>query len=108
MSDLRPPIASALGAFGVDAMVTPPGEAAVATQAIWLAPRTVEVPVGSDHQRTESRRVLSIPISDVPAVPMGTIISAAESEGQAAQNWKVDASEHLDYDHHRVVVVPTP
>ncbi len=107
MSDLRPPIASALTAFGVDAVVTLPGEDAVETRAIWLAPRAVEVPVGSNHQRVEARRVLSIPISTVPAVPRGTIISAPEAEGQVAQDWKVDAHEHVDYDHHRVVVAPT-
>lgn len=103
--DLRPPIASALVAFGVDATVTPPGAAAVSTRVIWHAPNTVEVGDG-DLQRREMRRVLTVPASDVAKLPRETLIKAPESKGQTVRDWKVDSSERLDYDHHRAFVVP--
>lgn len=107
--DLRPPIASALVAFGVDAIVAPPGETPVSVTALWLAPDTVEVPVGgSGPPRREQRRIVALRLSDVPQVPRGTIISASEYKGGASQDWKVDSTERLDYDHVRVLVVPAP
>ena len=104
--DLRPPIASALTAFGVDAVVTVPDEIPVSTTALWLAPDTVEVPVGADQVRREQRRIVALRLSDIPQVPRETIISAPEFAGGVVRDWKVDSTERLDYDHVRVIVVP--
>jgi hypothetical protein len=104
--DLRPNIESALDAFSVDAVVTPPGGAAVGTRAIWLPPQTVDHPVGSEMRRAEMRRVLALPLEGLPQVPRGTVVSAPEQEGAAAANWRIEEAERVDFDHYRAVVVP--
>lgn len=106
MSDLRPPFAAALRAFGVAATVTLPDGDPVETRVLWQPPVTEEYPTGSDHRRATPRRRMSIGADDVPNVPRGTIINAAEVRGRAAADWKVDETERVDNDHHRVVVLP--
>lgn len=103
--DLRPPLESAMGAFSLAAVVTPPDGDPVETEAFWLPPTTVEVPVGAELRRAEERRVLVLPKSDVPQVPRGTIIAIPEYEGAATSEWRVDSMEGVHHDHHRVVVV---
>ena len=106
MADLRPEIASALRAFGLDALVTlTPGADAVTTEAFWLPPRTVEVP-GGGNRRVEPQRVLVIPLSEVSEVPRGTEVSIAEVRGGTVLDWRVDAIVHHEVDHVRVMVVP--
>lgn len=76
------------------------------TRVLWQPPVTEEYPTGSDHRRATPRRRMSIGADDVPNVPRGTIINAAEVRGRAAADWKVDETERVDNDHHRVVVLP--
>jgi hypothetical protein len=104
--DLRPTFASALAALGVDAIITPPDEAPISAGLIWLATETVQVPIGGDYQRAEARRVACIATVDVPSLPRGTLISAPEAAGLPMSEWKVDAIDRIDFDHHRAVVVP--
>lgn len=104
--DLRPPLSAALAAFGVDATVTVPNGTPVETTAIWLPPVTEEMPVGADFRRAEPVRVLALPLADVPEIPRGTVVTAAEVEGGIEADWKVDAVSRLGVDHYRLVVVP--
>ena len=106
MADLRPPLALALDAFALDAVVTPPSGPAVQTRAIWLPPVTVEYPSGSEFRRAESRRVLALPLEGLPQVPRGTVVTVPESEGAPTADWKIDEAERVDFDHYRAVVVP--
>lgn len=104
--DLRPTIESALDAFSVDAVVTPPGGAAVETRAIWLPPTSVEHPVGSEARRAELRRVIALPLAGLPQVPRGTVVSAPPEEGADPADWRIEDAERVDFDHYRAVVVP--
>lgn len=104
--DLRPTLGSALDAFGVDATVTVPGGSPVSTRVIWLPPITNENPPGSGLRRVESKRVLALPASAVPAAPRGTIVNAPELPGGPSANWRVDEGEKVAADEYRVIVVP--
>lgn len=104
--DLRPSFTVALDAFGQSATVTPPGGSPVPTRVVWLPPVTTELPAGGALQRAEPLRVIGVAKADVPQVPRGTLIAAAELPGGPVQTWKVDGFERVDPDHHRVVVVP--
>lgn len=106
MTDIRPTIDAALGAFALDAVVTPPGEEAVETRAFWLPPTTAAVPGGSEFRRAEPRRVLVLPLAGLPAVPRNTIVTVPEFAGGEPAEWKVDSAERLDFDHYRAVVLP--
>jgi hypothetical protein len=104
--DLRPSLESALSAFALPAVVTPPGGDPVETRAFWLPSTIEQVGVGPEFRRSEARRVLVLPTSEVPQVPRGTIVSMAEYEGGEAREWATDSMERFDSDHHRVWVVP--
>jgi hypothetical protein len=103
--DLRPSFESALRAFGVPATVTVPSEDPVTTRALWLPPVTEVYPTGQDYRGAASRRMLALPISDVPEVPRGTVIAAPEQRGGSIVNWTVDETLRIDPDHHRLVVL---
>ena len=120
MGDLRVPLDPALTAFGVPATVTRPAPDnwPVATTAIWLPPLLEEPrPVGTDFQRREPRRLLSLPRAapGIPGsvggdrvlstMPRGTTIVAAERLGEAAKTWRVDGLERTEADEWRVIVV---
>lgn len=106
MTDARPTIEEALDAFGVDAVVTPPGGPAVETRAIWLPPDTAQVPSGGDLRRVEPKRVLALPLVGLPEVPRGAVVTLPEFDGAESSDWKVDAAARVDFDHYRVVVMP--
>jgi hypothetical protein len=106
--DARVPIDSALDAFGAPAVVCVPGGTTVSTRAMWLPPRIDQVPTGAAFQRTEALRVLVLPIADLPQVPRGTRITAAEIAGGPARAWIVDGRDADDVDHVRVVVRRLP
>lgn len=104
--DLRPSFEAALDAFSLPAVVTPPHLPSVTTRAFWLPSTTVEVPAGADLRRAERRRVLALPLADVPQIVRNTVVEMAESEDEAAAEWRVDSVDRMDGDHYRVVVVP--
>jgi hypothetical protein len=103
--DLRPTLGTALDAFALPAVVTPPSGAPVETRAFWLPTRTEESEV-AEFRRSEARRILVLPASDVPQVPRGTRVVMAEYEGGDLREWSTDAMLRFDSDHHRVWVVP--
>ncbi len=105
MSDLRPPLGAALAAFGLPATVTLPGEEPVDTTAIWLGPVLVEVE-GVLVQTSGPQAVLALPRTDVPTVPRGTLIEAAEIDGGPVRSWSVEAVHAMTVDEVRLIVIP--
>lgn len=108
MSDLRPSFDAFQAAFGLPAVVRVPDGSPVSTTIIWAPPQTDETPAGMDVRRAAERRILSISRADVPQVPRGTIVTVAEDEDGEAKTWRVDSMDHIDSDHHGVVVVEAP
>jgi hypothetical protein len=106
VSDIRPPLAAALSAFGLPAAISPPGAPAVETTVVWLPSTTTDTPTASDFRRAEAHRVLAFPVADVPEVPRETLISAPEYLGGERSDWQVDEVERIDYDHWRATVLP--
>ncbi len=104
MADIRPSITAALEAFGLPAAVTVPGGLPVETVAAWLPNTTAEVPQGGEFRRAEARRVLVLPLADVPQLPEGTLIEVAEYDGGETKTWKYDGTEHVEHDARRAVV----
>jgi hypothetical protein len=112
MTDVRPSLAPALAIFGLPATVTVPGEAPVATTAIWLPPAPIYVD-GVLTRTNNPQPVLALPRADVPIIPRGTLIEVARYAGGPVRSWIVESIEsgnepgepHPD-DDIRVVVIP--
>jgi len=107
-ADLRPDFSTARAAFGVPATVTRPApdDTPIDTEVIWLPPPPTDVPFGLELQRQEPKRILSIPLADVPTVPTGTLIACPEVLAGAVQQWTVDGFDRYEFDAVRVIVVP--
>jgi len=73
---------------------------------VWLPPVTVDYPTGQDYRRAEPKRLLALAASEVPQVPRGTLVVVAEEDGGPLVAWTVDETERIDFDHHRLLVVP--
>lgn len=73
---------------------------------IWLTPRTEDVPVGTEFQRRERRRVMALRATAVSSVPRGTVINAPETEGGTIRRWRVDGIDSQEPEQVRVVLVP--
>lgn len=97
-----------VAAHGVDVLVTRSGEAGIDTRGIWLTTISEDMPIGSDFQRREPRRVMALRLADVGTVPKGTIIYGPEKDGDEDERryWMVDGTERQEADHIRVYVVP--
>lgn len=105
MGDIRPPIGAAVGAFGLSATLTPPGGPSVELKVFWLPSHPVDYAL--EYRRSEQRRTLVIPTSELAQLPVrGTIVAVAEHAGAAVTDWKVDEADRTDYDHYRAVMVP--
>jgi len=104
-ADVRVPFAALQEAFGVPGTVTIPDGTPVATDVVWILPSTPEYP-SEEFARREPKRVLAISRDEIPLVPRGTVIVAAERLGDVERTWIVDSLAHLDADHTRVLVVP--
>ena len=105
MSDLRPDLAAIWDAFSVAATVTPPHEAPVETDIVWLTPFNDVQPGELEGGVRDPIRLIAIRRSDVPLVPVGTVIVAPELGGGSAKRWRVDAMETEDVEFVRVIVV---
>lgn len=108
--DLRPPFTAAVDAFSVPAVVTPQfgfglGDP-ITTKVIWITPLPEDQPVGRDYTAREPRRVMALRRDEVPDVPRGTLIAAAETIGGVSRDWQIDGVESTDVDHFRVFVIP--
>jgi hypothetical protein len=107
-ADIRPGLVPMLEAFGVPATVTrpAPNDTPIDTTALWIAPLPQDVPLGGgEFTRQEPRRVLALPLSEVPTVPTKTLIEAPEALGLPTQTWIVDSIDRIEYDHVRVMVL---
>ena len=93
-------------AFGISVTVTPPGSDAVLATGFWVLPLTEDRPGASDVLRREARHVLTLRRSEVPTVPRGTLIDAADIGSVVVQRWRVDGFDRVEADHVRVIVVP--
>jgi hypothetical protein len=92
---------------GVPATVTRPApdNTPIVTTVIWaVAPVSDGQPYGSMLHRVDSRKVMAISRSDVPTLDMGTMIVAAEIDGDAAKTWVVDGIERALADQWRAFV----
>lgn len=97
-----------LRAFGVSATVTRPApdDTPIETTIIWLTPPTEDVPTGASHQRRDAIQMLAIPRSAVPTVPRGTQVAVPGPLGGDVLTWRVDATDRVEADHVRVIVMP--
>lgn len=94
--------------LAVPATVTRPSQAAITTVAVWLLRSQPEVPAGAAFQRSAVRRVIALRRSDVPTVPLKTIIVAPERPGLADATWRVDSIEQIEADRYECVVIAEP
>jgi hypothetical protein len=79
--------------------------AGIATRIIWLAQPPLEVPQGSS-QRIQPHRSVAISREEIPALPVGTLITAAVRAGDPETGWRVDAIDGVEAYFHRCTVVP--
>jgi hypothetical protein len=98
------------GTLSVDATVTRPSpdNVAIVTRGIWTTPVTESLPSGLDFKHAEPLRRMALPRLDVPTVPRGTLIAAAERDGADVLTWQVDSIDHVDAYYTRVFVVQVP
>jgi len=84
--------------------------APVTTFAQWLSPLEEGRPIGVDFARSGARKVLAIQkTADIPALPKGSTVIAAELDGGPLLNWRVDGYESaIEPDLIRVVLLPLP
>lgn len=105
-----------LGAHGVPATVTRPApdDDPVSTTVVWQPnarrTRSDEVyPFRNElDQRQAERRVVSVPVSGLSTLPIGSVITAALIAGGTAKSWRVEELEREEAEERRVVVVPVP
>lgn len=107
MADLRVPFTVLQDAFGRPATVTRPApdDTPVQTDIVWMTPATEDVP-GGPYQRRDPIRALSVSRADVPTIPRNTVVQVAEQDGADVRTWRVDATERVEADHVRVIVLP--
>lgn len=106
--DLRPPMGSAMVAFSVPATVTRPAPDAtpVPTTGIWLTSLVEVRPFGTDFQRRDPRRVLSVTRDAILThIPRGSTIVAPEQVGWTPKTWRVDGYERVDSDDMRLILI---
>lgn len=93
-------------AFSVAAIVTPPGEASIETRGFWVGHTCEDVPGASDLQRREAKPVFVLRRSEVPVVPLQTVIEAADYGTGTVRTWLVDGFDRVEADHVRAIVIP--
>ena len=94
--------------MGVPAVVTRPAPAdtPIETSLIWVERTTPEVPDGARVTRHDPRRIGVLSSADVPSIPTGTMVEAADTQDGTAQRWKVDGIARVDADQVRVILLP--
>lgn len=92
----------------VPATVTVPDGDPVTTRIHWFTPTTDDYPTGFDVRRADRKRLMGILTEDVPTVPRGTIVEAPEKSGGESLRWRVDATDKVEVEHVRVLVIPAP
>lgn len=94
-------------AFGVPVTVEwpAPDVRRLTTVGVWVPEFTQDAPVGGVYVRREARRVLALRRDVVATVPQRTLVLAPDMAGDDPKGWRVESVEHVDAEHHRVVVV---
>lgn len=106
MADARIPMSVVMEAFGVPATVTLPDADPIETTVVWTEPGGDLAPGGMNAPRIHSAaRLLAIAKSDVPQLPLRTIIVAPEELDGEDLTWMVDGIERVEHDHVRAKVV---
>lgn len=99
-------------AHGVPATVTRPNEQPITTRVLWVPDNTGFGGWGANDLtnleilKTVGRRVMAVRISEVPSMPVGTMVTAPEAQGKDDLTWRVDEIRHLDSEMSRVLVQP--
>lgn len=99
-------------AHGVPAKVTRPDLQPITTRVLWVPDNTGFSGWGANDEtnleitRAVGRRVMALRISEVPSVPVGTIVVAPEAQGKDDITWRVSEIRHLDSELSRVLVQP--
>lgn len=93
-------------AHGVPAVIELPNGDEVSATVIWVGTGPEGSPAGLQLQRREQIHVLAVRRSEVPELPRGSLITAAEPTGDGAEaTWIVDGHERTEADQHRVTVI---
>ena len=105
--DLRVPLDPIFEALGVPAVVTRPApdDVPIETTVVWVSPLTLEVPAGTELRRREQRHLGSFMRAEVPTLPRGTVVVAAEVKGGTELAWQVDAILQVDADEYRALLI---
>jgi len=83
-----------------------PDDTPITTRIIWVVPGSEAGPSGADFGRTDRRRIVAIRRDEVPTVPTGTRINAAEPPDTTLRDWITDGPlTPMDADHVRVFVI---
>ena len=108
--DLRVPFTACQEAFGLPGTVTRPApdDTPIETTVVWMPTRSEDIPGDAQFTRRDPIRVLAIGLADVPTVPRGSTIRAAEVLDGTERTWKVDSTDRVEHDHVRVIVVAVP
>lgn len=95
------------GVGALDAVVTRPApdDTPIATSVLWVTPTTDDAPQGQAFRRREPVKIAALRKADVPTLPHGTQIVAAEVEGGPERTWRVDRIAVSEPDLWRAVVV---
>jgi len=109
MADVRAPMSPFLDAFGVPATVrrAPPNETPLETTGFWIRPLHEEqLPVGSDMQQREPRRVVVMArTAALASLKRGDMVDAPEELGGPVVRWRVDGFDQVDNDCWRPILV---
>lgn len=102
--DARPSMDAPMDAFRLPATVSVEGVDPVETSVFWLGPQPREVPDGIGSSRTEMLDVLVFRKSEVPTVPVGTVVTCPYMNGLDVENWVVAGDWLAGADEHRRIM----
>lgn len=101
-------LATNMAAHGVPVTVTLANADPIETTGIWMTPIPELAPTGSRFSTRAAARILVLRKADVPLVPTGTVVLAAENPGGTARHWRIDGIEREEPAHTRAFVLPAP
>jgi hypothetical protein len=110
--DSRVPAAPIFSAFGVPAVLTRPDEAPIDTTAVWMPEDAQNTRWGAPDEtgveilRVVPATVISFLAAEVVAVPVGSLVVAAEELGGDALQWRVTEIVRVESDLITVIVHP--
>ena len=94
------------GALGIPMTVTPVNGSPANVTGIWMTPTPTDLPT-TDLRRRDRKRAIAFRRSEVPTLPLNSIVNAQEVGADAATNWRVDGFDRESAEQWFAVVVPT-